>query len=243
MSDRHFAAIYDVLMEDVPYHKWVDYCKKYIPNNSEVLDVACGTGTFTILLYKAGFTVSGIDIAEDMLTIAEEKVRDKQLPIPLFHQDMRSLSGFSQLDAVTLFCDGLNYLMDETDVQITFTRIASALKSGGIFLFDVHSLSKIRNTFNEQLFGENREDISYLWFCNHGSQTDSVDHSFTFFVKNEDGSYERTDEEHSQRTFPIEEYVRWLQFVGFHNIEVSSNFGETSVIEADDRIFFKAEKK
>ncbi|MDG5786517.1 class I SAM-dependent methyltransferase [Evansella sp. AB-P1] len=243
MNEQHFANIYDELMQDVPYEKWVSYTKKYIQTGSKVLDVACGTGTFAMALQRNGYNVQGTDISQDMLTIAENKMRKENITFPLFKQDMRQLSGFSSLDGVTLFCDGLNYLLQEGDVQETFQRIGRILRPGGVFLFDVHSIYKIKTIFNDHLFGENNEDISYLWFCTPGEYSNSVEHCLTFFVKTEDQTYERMDEEHEQRTFSPHQYCSWLKEAGFSDIEVTSDFGRTSISETDERIFLKAIKK
>ena len=39
----------------------------------KVLDVACGTGDMSVLLAKQGCTVTGIDISDEMLNIAQRK--------------------------------------------------------------------------------------------------------------------------------------------------------------------------
>ncbi|MBU9713380.1 class I SAM-dependent DNA methyltransferase [Evansella tamaricis] len=241
-NEEHFAFFYDTLMEDAPYGKWLEYTTSRILPHGNVLDLACGTGTLTILLAKAGYKVAGSDISRDMLSIAEAKIRESGQQVPLFHQDMRKLDGFQDLDGVTLFCDGLNYLSDELDVKNTFQCIYNSLKSGGVFLFDVHSPFKLEHVFNGQLYGEDRQDLTYLWFCHPGEFPLSVEHALTFFVKREDGTYERMDEELFQRTFPPDRYSRWLQEIGFHQIEITSNFGQTSFTGQEERIFFKGIK-
>ena len=242
-NEEHFASVYDYLMEDAPYEDWLEYTRPYFSKGADILDLACGTGTFTVMMKKDGFNVSGTDISQDMLTIADEKIRESKLSIPLFCQDMRSLSGFKDLDGITLFCDGLNYLLEEEDVRKTFEKAAEALKQGGVLLFDIHSLYKMEHIFNNQMYGENGEDVSYIWFCSPGHSPHSVEHALTFFVKTKDGLYERMDEEHKQRTFPPFLYEKWLKEAGFHDIEISSDFGRRMSEETDERIFFKAVKK
>ncbi|WP_078597247.1 class I SAM-dependent DNA methyltransferase [Evansella clarkii] len=241
-NEEHFASVYDYLMEDAPYDRWLEYTTAFLPAGSRVLDLACGTCTFTIMLQEAGFNASGTDLSQDMLTIGEEKIRERKLEIPLYRQDMRELTGFNNLDGITLFCDGLNYLLTEEDVQQAFKKAYSALKPGGILLFDVHSLFKMNTIFNDQMYGENGEDISYIWFCTPGREPDSVEHSLTFFLKTHTGLYERKDEEQFQRTFPPEIYKTWLQEAGFSKVEITGDFGRREPLETDERIFIKAEK-
>lgn len=243
MKHDHFASLYDTLMEDAPYQSWLSYATDNLSFKGSVLDLACGTGTFTCMLAKQGYNMFGVDVSQDMLTVADEKKREQKLTIPFILQDMRSFSGFDQLDGITLFCDGLNYLHESKDVKETIQQAYSALKSGGVFLFDVHSAYKMEYIFSNQLYGENGEDISYMWFCEQGEETLSIEHELTFFLKQEDGSYERVDETQYQRTFLPTEYQQWLEEAGFHQIEISSEFGKSKNLEEKDRIFFKAVKK
>ncbi|UCZ54464.1 class I SAM-dependent methyltransferase [Bacillus shivajii] len=242
MAYEQFASLYDILMEDAPYDRWITYTEKYLRKGASILDVGCGTGTFTMMLQEAGYKLSGSDLSNEMLAIAEKKAREKKLQIPFVCQDMRSLSGFHDLDGVTLFCDGLNYLKSENDVKQTFERVYSTLKEGGTFLFDVHSTYKVEEIFYDQLFGENHEDLSYMWYCTPGEEPYSVEHTLTFFVQREDGLYERFDEDHQQKTYPVASYVKWLEASGFSDIEISGEFGDEKVENDHDRIFFKAVK-
>ena len=239
---HHFSSVYDQLMEDAPYDDWLDYTKRYLKPGSKILDVGCGTGTFTLSLAEEGYQVSGVDLSTDMLTIADTKARLKNLRIPFLQQDMRHLNGFSDLDGVVVFCDGINYLHDQTDVQDTFQAVFQSLKSGGEFLFDVHSPYKIEEVFHHQMYGENGEDISYMWFSDEGAEPLSVNHIMTFFRKREDGTYERFDEEHYQRTFPPDTYFDLLYKVGFKNIDITASFGYEPLKEESHRIFFRAVK-
>ena len=61
MAYEAFSYYYDILMQDVPYHKWISKTKQYLPQGSTILDVGCGTGTISILLAKEGYHVTGID--------------------------------------------------------------------------------------------------------------------------------------------------------------------------------------
>ena len=58
--------------------------------HGNVLDVACGTGDMVVELLKQGCTVTGVDLSEEMLTIAKRKAESgkwkvadaEQLPFP-----------------------------------------------------------------------------------------------------------------------------------------------------------------
>lgn len=69
-----------------------------------VLDIACGTGDFTIALAKAGVPeVLGVDISEGMLEVGRKKVADLGLNIEMKVDDSESLSlPDNSVDAVSV---------------------------------------------------------------------------------------------------------------------------------------------
>lgn len=66
---------------------WMDVLGTFLPAPpAEVLDVGCGTGFLSVLLVELGYTVTGIDLAEEMLTAARAKVANLS-PTPRFISD------------------------------------------------------------------------------------------------------------------------------------------------------------
>ena len=44
-----------------------------VPAGSRCLDIACGTGNYTIALAEAGLNLTGVDVSQQMLTVAQSK--------------------------------------------------------------------------------------------------------------------------------------------------------------------------
>lgn len=245
MSYQHFALLYDELMMDAPYENWLQFIMKNITKygngGKRLLDLGCGTGTLSIPLSVQGYNVTGIDLSEEMLAIAQAKSTDAGVQIAYFQQDMRELEGFEPFDIIGVFCDSLNYLRTEQDVELTFKNIFDHLLPGGLFLFDVHSIYKMDNIFIGQSYCSNEEEISYIWNCFAGEQPHSVEHELTFFVKEND-LYYRYDEVHYQRTFIVDTYQQWLEKTGFELLAISADFTEEKPVENSERIFFIVRK-
>ena len=67
--------------------------KLYSPAQGlHILDAGCGTGNFSIKLCKMGCKVTGIDISEDMLAIARNKVRQGGLNAIFYKMDIYHLN-------------------------------------------------------------------------------------------------------------------------------------------------------
>ncbi|WHX65465.1 methyltransferase domain-containing protein [Peribacillus frigoritolerans] len=247
MTYERFAYVYDELMKDAPYEKWLMILtaklEQYGIGGRKVLDLACGTGEITVELAQHGFEVTGVDLSDEMLLVANEKAVKLGLSIPLFQQNMAELEGLGQFDCVTIFCDSLNYLRDEEDIVKTFSRVHEHLKDGGLFMFDIHSLYKMEEIFSDHTFAVNGEEVSYIWDCFPGEEPYSVEHDLSFFVRDdESGLYDRFDELHYQRTYPVEQYKKWLEQAGFTVSEILADLEEAPLVTETERILFVASK-
>lgn len=242
-SYERFAAVYDELMQDVPYDQYVNWVKSHAPSDNypNLLDVGCGTGTLSFMFHQQGYHVSGIDLSEDMLAVANERLQAANVSLPLYAMSMDELEGFSELDVVTIPIDSINYLREEQAVVETLKRIYSSLRDGGQLFFDVHSLYKMDVIFMESPFTFDDGEITYIWHTEQGDFEHSVYHQMTFFVKDETTElFERFDEEHFQRSFAIDTYVNWLTEIGFSKVEVTADWTEQSPTNDSERIFIRA---
>ncbi|MGG3469352.1 class I SAM-dependent methyltransferase [Neobacillus pocheonensis] len=249
MSYEQFAYLYDELMKDAPYDAWVQFVKETLVqiklnNAHRLLDLACGTGELSVRFAQQGFQVTGVDLSDDMLAVAQTKALDAGMKIPFFQQNMADLEGQGEFDVIGIFCDSLNYLESEQEVVDTFSNVYRHLSEEGMFIFDVHSIYKITEVFINQTFAHNDDHVSYIWNSFPGESLNSVEHELSFFVLDENtGKYDRYDELHLQRTFSIQQYSDWLRDAGFEIVQISADFENSAPKENSERIFFVATKK
>ena len=149
-----FARVYDALMDNTPYEMWCNRLDQLIASygvsrptrdaegilDSErnlVVDLGCGTGTLTELLYQKGYDCIGVDNSEEMLGIAMEKKVESGSEILYLHQDMRELDLYSTVGTVISVCDSVNYILEEEELLQVFRLVNNYLYPGGIFIFDL----------------------------------------------------------------------------------------------------------
>ena len=99
-----FAYVYDEYMDNIPYDEWEYYLYELLKENnigtdSTIADLGCGTGTVTRMLDKEGYDILGIDLSEDMLSIASEKTYESGQQIIYSCQDMREFELPYEVDA------------------------------------------------------------------------------------------------------------------------------------------------
>ena len=103
-SYTSFAEVYDMFMDNVPYKEWAAYVneilKKHGIKEGTVLDLGCGTGSLTEELDDLGYEMIGVDLSDEMLEIAVQKMEEKEREILYISQDMRELKLYSTVDAV-----------------------------------------------------------------------------------------------------------------------------------------------
>lgn len=241
MKYGKFAAVYDGLMEDIPYEKYVEWVASHVASG-KLLDVACGTGTLSQLFAEMGYDVTASDLSEDMLTVANQRFQEANQSIPVLQLSMDNLEGLDGFDIVTIAIDSLNYLQGGQQVQQTFSEVHAALNSGGHFFFDVHSVFKVDVVYMASPFVYDAEEIAYIWHTEPGEAEHSVIHDMTFFVRHND-LFERFEETHEQQTFQVDDYVKWLEAAGFSVESITADFSDESPDEESERVFFHARKK
>lgn len=243
-SYKEFAHVYDALMTDIPYDNYVHKVVSCVENvkGKSLLDIGCGTGVLSAKFAEQGFLVQAVDLSEEMLAMASERFQTEGYHIPLLHMSMTELEGFQDLDVAILSIDSLNYLEDEDQVLQTLHNIYQLLTEDGQLFFDVHSIFKMDDLFLDGPFTYEDENVAYIWHTEEGEHPHSIYHDLTFFMKNSNGSYDRFEESHFQRSFDVSTYLSFLQKAGFTRIEVTADWTNESPKKDSERIFFHAIK-
>lgn len=240
-SYSHLADWYEYFSYDCDYKSWsqyfIDGLRKLNAGGSG-LELGCGSGIFCGELARAGYRMSGADVSLPMLSRAERSAREKGLSVKFFRADVRSLKTPETYDFLISPNDCYNYVPQERLKQ-AFKGAERALKPGGVFWFDISSEKKLREKIANNLFADDGEKASYLWFNTLGER--SVQMDIVLFVRRDDGAYERFDERHIQYIHTEQEVCEALASAGFTLLSVEGHLGESK--EGAERLNFICRKK
>lgn len=236
------ASIYDSLMhEDVDYNKWIEFMVERLPKKkSNILELACGTGNITLGLAKLGHQMTGLDISEEMLTIASQKT--SLYNIKWINQNIEELSLKPGFDCVLCPCDGFNYVIDAESLKAVFISIRDLLVEGGTFVFDLSTKYKLKNILGNNTFAESHEDMAYIWENFYDEKSSICEFEVTTFERQGE-LFNKSFEYHEQRAYEVPHIIEMLLDVGFEDISVNHGYSNNTDIPTEaQRVVFSCFK-
>ena len=160
---KKFAYYYDEVIQETNYDLWVEFVEPYLKKDDKILDLACGTGTFITMLKLNGFEfVSGLDLSDEIIEIANEKRKINRLNIDFYVEDMMSFKVKEKQDVITCFFDSINFLKDKNEIKKLFNSVYNALKPNGYFIFDIFSKEMLQEYENNK-FEKDFETFKIKW--------------------------------------------------------------------------------
>ena len=215
----HLAEWFEILNSDCDYPKWSQY--------------------FIEGLARLGAGEKGLELGcGSMLTKGEALAAQEGLKIDFIRADARTLKTPVKYDFILSPNDCFNY-MPTRALPAAFRHAAACLRRGGIFWLDVSSACKLREKVANNIFADDRDDLTYLCFST--LLGDRVELDVTLFVKREDGAFCRFDEKHTQYIHEEEDILAALTGAGFDHILVEGHWGSSK--EGADRLNFICRKR
>ncbi|PWM71402.1 MAG: hypothetical protein DBX59_08870 [Bacillota bacterium] len=228
------AEFYDALMGKTG-EQWAKRVVKAVRKSSPNpygADVGCGTGKVTRALAAAGFFVTGFDPSSEMLGEAVARGNGEVYVLG----SMKDVKKLGDLGFVTAVNDVVNYLRPAA-LEKNFAAVYAALAEGGAFLFDLSTPYRLRKAIGKNLFGEDLDDLTYLWF--NTQKKDGVLMELVYFIRQGD-VYVRKEESFFEYAHECADVCAALENVGFKKIIVKGETG--SPREDEERLYFTAIK-
>ncbi len=168
-----------------------------------VVELGCGTGSFTQVMHGLGYDIMGIDMSPEMLNLARQKSAEAGLDIMYLEQDMRELDLYCTAGTIVSVCDSVNYILEDEEIIETFKLVNNFLYPGGVFIFDFNTLHKYRDIIGDTTIAENREDCSFIWDNYYDDETHINEYDLTIFAMcdEEKELFARSVETHYQRGY------------------------------------------
>ena len=241
---HELAFSYDRLTNDVDYEKIVAFYHAILEqeqvNPRSAVDLACGTGSVALLLAEEGLRVVGVDLSEEMLTVAAQRAQEADVFVQYTCQPLQEMRMPRGVDLAVCALDGLDYILDPADCAEAIRRVYKALNPGGIFIFDVNTPEKLR-AMDGQMFLDEDDDVYCVWRGEFDEQTNICSYGMDLFQRRGE-IWERSFEEHREYAYTRQQLTQFLKAAGFTHIHVYADGLLEAPRAGEQRIYFSARK-
>ena len=243
---EQLAFYYDALTQNAAYETRCDrICSLLAAHGAGegiLLDLACGTGTLSLMLARRGWDVIGVDASEEMLSQAQEKKMNTGADVIFLCQRMEALDLFGTIDAAVCTLDSFNHLESDAAFREALRRVALFMNDGGVFIFDVNTPYKHAQVLGNNTFVYDTDEVFCVWQNAYSAKDCRVDITLDLFepVDEEDG-YVRSSEQFSERAWPPDTIKTWLEAVRFEVVALLDEDGGP-LREGSERAVFVCKK-
>ncbi|KAB3537732.1 class I SAM-dependent methyltransferase [Alkaliphilus pronyensis] len=117
-----------------------------VPKNSKILDVACGTGNYSIALSEMGHEVFAVDLDEGMICQLNKKAENKKVKLHALVEDMKSIGEKLRPHSFNcIYCIGnsLVHLTEINDIYTVIKDIYNLLNQDGVMIIQTVNYDRI----------------------------------------------------------------------------------------------------
>lgn len=197
------------------------------------MDLACGKGRHSLRLNRAGFDVTGVDLADESIEEARKLERDG---LEFFVHDMRSLYWKEYFDLVVNLFTSFGYFHSPEDDQRTISSVADALRPEGVFVLDFMNTVKV----TEQLVNFEEKTVDGVHFEISRSVEEGVIVKRIHVV---DDTVE-LDFEEQVDALRLEDFETYFEIAGLELIETFGDYNLNPFDEKNsDRLILIAKKR
>ncbi len=133
---NHLANIYDELYGEEQRRK-LEIIKRFLKKRfNKCLDAGCGTGISTEYLLSICNEIIAIDISENMLRKAKERIKNKK--VKFLKMDLKEMNFKEEFDLI--FC--ITVLQDDPQPEKILAKLKEAIKKDGIAIISVLNRGK-----------------------------------------------------------------------------------------------------
>ena len=180
-----------------------------LPKRARILDLCCGDGRVSHQLAKRGFTVTGLDGSEQMLTFAKQRAPK----VDFLLKDARSFQLPIEFDGAVSTFDSLNHVMEADELERVFRNVHACLKEDAVFVFDLNREEAYVDFWARTSTSVDPKAVSIARGSYDGHE--KVAHCDVTLFRLERGRWERSDFRLSQRYYPEKLILEILGRVGF----------------------------
>jgi len=197
------------------------------PPPAKILDVACGSGGYSIELARVGYDMTAVDLDAEMVRLAAEKARENRLDIDVQVCDMKDIEKRFSQKFNTVFCIGnsIVHLGSPEEISDAIRQMYEVLEPGGSLVLQIINFDRVFRHKISELPPIKNDDIGLEFIRKYIYSNDKE--SLVFHTVLTVGSGEKRQRfENSIKLFPVKsaDLVYMLVKAGFKDIRDYGGF-------------------
>jgi len=179
-----------------------------------VVDLGCGTGEVVCWLGEHSYRAIGVDSAQPMLDVGTAFAAERGLTVEWMRADVRTFKPGVAVDWALALGGTLNMLPTLQDLETAIQQVYAVLDAGKLFIFDMDTIRGLveGGAYDRVVYDDN----TILVAAQSRFSYETLTRTTNYRVMRFDGqAWQRADETHVQRGFPMPAVVRALTRAGF----------------------------
>lgn len=193
------------------------------PPPKALLDVACGTGGYSLELAKQGYSMTAVDLDAKMIAMLKAKVLSEKADIKVLQGEMVDICQKLDSKYDLIFCIGnsLVHLDGETEIEQFFAAAKALLTNMGSLVIQIINYDRILANNVKALPTIENKDIG-LTFQRYYRYDNNLNKIFFRTILEVAG--EKIENEVQLHPILADKIVQLLENTGFKNIELFGDF-------------------
>jgi len=206
-----------------------------LSKDSQLLDLAAGSGRHAILFAKRGFNVTAVDLSENLLSLAEENAISGGASVNFIHSDIRHFNPKLKYDLIVNLFTSIGYFEKDEENYFILKKVFDLLVDNGFFVLDYFNKNYIVKNLVEKTV-EETDDSTITQ--NRFIEGKRIVKEITIDKKGKVKKYYE-----SVRLFSSDELINMIQKLGFRNLVTFGDFsGNPFELESSPRIIIIVNK-
>jgi len=203
---------------------------------ARILDAPCGEGRIARELAAKGNQVTGVDMAQDFLEMAQTKAKRRELTMTFTQGDVRSLSFTDDFDGAVCWGNSFGYFDDAGNAAM-LQSLARALKSGGRLVLDASGNAESRlPNFREREWAR----IGDVLFLEENEFDHAQGRMITHYTFVREGKEETRTGSH--RIYTYREICQMLEAAGFAQVRSYASLSKDAFKLGANQLLMEATK-
>lgn len=219
MEYKEFAKYYDKFYQNKDYQKEVNFLKKFINKTDKIIDIGCGTGIHASLLEKDGYNIDGLDLNQEMLDIAKNRLSSN-----IYNQNILDININNKYNIIISMFAVINHLKDTIELEQALLNLKKILLPNGKIIIDLHN-PKSSGTKTDSYDNMKR---TMTWIYNKESKIEKS--NIIFEIDNQ-----IYNDSHIFRIFTIEEITKSCEKIDLKVSHIFENYNIDKIGNQDSK--------